>query len=92
MNYPKPPSIDGLDFTLPERLKGSGRKGGGQPDSCRRCGTLLKGEDPDPLRDWVIVIEAPRSSCWGALRAYYKSVSIALLGRCAYVVLRGNRS
>ena len=24
------------------------------PDSCRRCGTLLEGEDPDPLRQLVI--------------------------------------
>ena len=35
-----------------------GRKGGGQPDSCRGCGTLLEGEDPDPLRDRVIEIKA----------------------------------
>ena len=26
------------------------------PDSCRRCGTLLEGEDPDPLRHQVIEI------------------------------------
>jgi hypothetical protein len=26
------------------------------PDACRRCGTLLEGEDPDPLRHQVIEI------------------------------------
>ena len=26
------------------------------PDSCRRCGTLLRGEDPEPLRHQVIEI------------------------------------
>ena len=26
------------------------------PDACRRCGTLLDGEDPDPLRHHVIEI------------------------------------
>jgi hypothetical protein len=26
------------------------------PDACRRCGTLLQGEDPAPLRHQVIEI------------------------------------
>jgi hypothetical protein len=26
------------------------------PDSCRRCGTLLRGDDPDPLRHQVLEI------------------------------------
>ena len=28
------------------------------PDACRRCGTLLQGEDPDPLRHQVLEIPA----------------------------------
>ena len=31
------------------------------PDACRRCGTLLQGEDPDPLRHQVIEIPPIRS-------------------------------
>jgi hypothetical protein len=26
------------------------------PDSCRRCGTLLRGDDPDPVRHQVLEI------------------------------------
>jgi len=78
-NSSKPPSSDGPGFKPPERLKGSGRKRGGQPghpgsgpellpmervdevvehhpDACRRCGTLLQGEDQAPLRHQVIEI------------------------------------
>jgi transposase len=66
-------------FQPPKRLKGSGRKRGGQPghpgsgpellpiervdevmehhpDACRRCGTLLRGDDPDPVRHQVLEI------------------------------------
>jgi transposase len=27
------------------------------PDACRHCGTLLRGEDPEPLRHQVIKIQ-----------------------------------
>jgi hypothetical protein len=31
------------------------------PEACRRCGTLLEGEDPDPLRHQVIGVYQERS-------------------------------
>ena len=79
LNSSKPPSSGVLGFKPPERSKGTGRKGGGQPgqpgtgtelltieridevvehlpEVCRRCGTVLQGEDPAPVRHQVIEI------------------------------------
>jgi len=59
-NSSKSPSSDGPGFKPPERRKGSGRNDAASRaiqdpslSHCRRCGTLLDGEDPDPLRHQV---------------------------------------
>ena len=52
-NSSKPPSSDGPGFKPLERVD---ELVDHHPDACRRCGSLLAGEDPDPLRHPVIEI------------------------------------
>jgi hypothetical protein len=52
-NSSTPPSSDGSDLLPLERVDDVVEH---HSDACRRCGTLLQGEDPAPLRHQVIEI------------------------------------